>query len=194
VHTTNGLNYDQNRKVCYKFMGIPNERATRRLKINGNNIELETVGADHSVPTVVYGISLVRQKLNEKYAGMPQRELVQLKKNGTNITCEVIDRKFCYVLDSSINVLEENSFLLEYPTIIIECTFLFDDEVQHAIDRKHIHWLQLKPYVLKYSDKLFILTHFSLRYKDHEIKSFFDSVREGEQITNIHPWLTDDVD
>jgi len=106
---------------------------------------------------------------------------------------EVIEKKFCYVLDTSIKVLVDNPFLLEYPVMIIECTFLLDDEIAHAVNKKHVHWLQLKPYVINNPNVLFILTHFSFKYRDSEIREFFDNVKKIDNIKNIHPWLTDPV-
>jgi len=82
---------------------------------------------------------------------------------------------------------------LEYPIVIIECTFLYDDELPLASQKKHIHWLELKPYIVKNPSTLFILTHFSLRYKDSDINIFFNDIKKKESINNIFPWLTDPI-
>jgi ribonuclease Z len=164
-----------------------------RLIVNKQPLLIETVGADHSIPTVVYGFSTIKDKLDPKYLGISGKELGQLKKQGTQITVEQIDKKFCYVLDTSIKIFETSAFLLEYPVIIVECTFIYDDEIEHANEKKHIHWKQLLPYVETNKNSLFILTHFSLRYKDSEIKTFFDDVKQTLNIQNIHPWLTDQI-
>jgi ribonuclease Z len=114
-----------------------------------------------------------------------------LKKSGTEVNVEVTEKKFCYVLDTSIKVFEQNPFLFEYPVIITECTFLYEDEIEMANKKKHIHWNQLKPYVVQYPSVFFILVHFSQRYKDQEICTFFDDVKKTDGIMNIHPWLSD---
>jgi ribonuclease Z len=175
----------------YDLITIPQERSSRRVIMNNQIVELETVGADHSIDTVIYCISLVKEKLNPKYAGISGKELVLLKKSGECITIEIVDKKFCYVLDTSIKTFEQNVFLFEYPVIIVECTFLLDGEIELAVEKKHIHWQQLKPYIINNPTVTFILTHFSLRYKDSEIKDFFDNITIKENITNIIPWLTD---
>jgi len=177
----------------YKFIPISSTHSEQRLVINKQTIILETVGAYHSIPTVVYGFSVVKNKLNSKYIGLSGKELAQLKKTGINVCVEVIEKKFCYVLDTSIKIFENHKFLLEYPVIIVECTFFADDELEQANKRKHIHWIQLKPYVVQNPTVLFILVHFSERHKDNEIRVFFENVRKIDGITNIHPWLTDPI-
>lgn len=191
LHNTNSMSDTSAiAHLYYNLVPIPQDRTLKRVIIKKQPMLLETVGADHSIPTVVYGLSVIKSKLNPIYQGLSGAEIGALRKNGTNVSIEVTEKKFCYVLDTSIKVFEYHPFLLEYPIIIVECTFIFDDEIEHANDKKHIHWQHLKPYVEQNSDKLFILTHFSMRYKDLEIKEFFAAVT-ASGITNIYPWLTD---
>jgi ribonuclease BN (tRNA processing enzyme) len=177
----------------YNLIPIKQEHTIRRIMINKQMMELETIGADHSVPTVIYGFSIIKNKLDPKYVSFTGKEIAQLVKAGEKVTIEVVDKKFSYVLDTSIKTIEENPQFLRYPVVIIECSLLMDDEYDLAEKKKHIHWNQLRPYVEKNSDTLFILTHFSLRYKDQDIKNFFDTIKINSNITNIHVWLTDPV-
>ena len=194
LHKTNSMREIESKSnEYYNMVQIQQKKSELRIKINNQNILLETVGAFHSIPTVVYGITLIKEKLDPQYSSLSGKELCALKKSGQKITIEVFDKKICYVLDTSIEILEKHDFLLEYHVILIECTFLLDDEIEMAIKKKHIHWMQLKPYVEKYRNNTFILTHFSLRYKDSEIKDFFDKVKKQDNINNIIPWLTDTI-
>ena len=194
LHNTNTLtDTSQSTDSYYNMIGVSSSYNSFRLILNNQPILVEIVGADHSIPTVVYGFSVIKDKLNPMYQGISGKELGQLKKQGTLITIEHIEKKFCYVLDTSILIFEQSPFLLEYPVIIVECTFIYDDELEHANQKKHIHWKQLLPYIQAHKEILFILTHFSLRYKDSEIKTFFDDVKQTLNIQNIHPWLTDQI-
>jgi len=176
----------------YNFIPIDGTtRSTKRFIANKQIMILDTIAADHSIPTVIYGFSMVKKKLNPLYVGLPGKEIAVLKKSGTDVNVEVIEKKFCYVLDTSIKVFEQNPFLFEYPVIITECTFLYEDEIEMANKKKHIHWNQLKPYVVQYPYVFFILVHFSQRYKDQEICTFFEDVKKTDGIMNIHPWLSD---
>jgi hypothetical protein len=192
LHNTNSL-HDLSAIIdsTYIMNPISPKYNAQRILINKQLMLVETVSADHTIPTVVYGFSCIRDKLDPKYSGLSGKELGALRKEGICITSELIEKKFCYVLDTSIKILSDSPFLLEYPIIIIECTFLFDEELPLANLKKHIHWQELKPYIISNPKSLFILTHFSMRYKDIEIDSFFKNVIDKESITNIHVWLTD---
>jgi hypothetical protein len=47
------------------------------------------------------------------------------------------------------------------------------------------------PFVMANPNTLFVLIHFSLRYKDTEILEFFQKQVDEHNIHNIRPWLTD---
>ncbi len=196
-HETNSVKdydtFENKMEDFYNFIPVSPSRSTQRFITNKQIMVLETVAADHSIPTVVYGFSQVKNKLNPLYMGLPGKEIAQLKKSGISVNIEITEKKFCYVLDTSIKIFEDSPFLLEYPVVIVECTFLFDDELVQAIKKKHIHWNQLKPYVVNNPNVLFILVHFSQRYSDSQINTFFNKISTEEGIKNFHPWLTDPI-
>lgn len=194
LHNTNSLkDTSAVSSSYYNLVPINQDHSTMRVMINKQLMEIETVGADHSVPIVIYGFSLVKDKLDPKYSSLTGKEIAQLRKAGEKVTIEVVDKKFSFVLDTSIKTIEQYPQFLQYSVVIIECSFLMDDEYDLAEKKKHIHWKQLRPYIETNSNTLFILTHFSLRYKDQEIKNFFDTVKLTSNIKNIHIWLTDPV-
>ena len=122
--------------------------------------------------------------------GLPGKEIARLKKNGIDICQDVVIPQFAYICDCSISTIKEyEAQIFTNPYIIIECTFLYNDEYQNAQDTKHIHWLDLKSYVEKYSETIFILIHFSLRYKDEEIRTFFADKHDKNK--NIIIWVGD---
>ena len=104
--------------------------------------------------------------------------------SGIDVTEELLLKRFAYVCDTTIKVLDRNPSILEYPVIFIECTFLYEEEIEMASGKKHIHWSELKPITKQYSDKTFVLFHFSQRYKDEEIRDFFES----ESLPNVVCW------
>ena len=67
---------------------------------------------------------------------------------------------------------------------MIECSFIYPDDLQHSIEKKHIHWSLIESYVKSYPEITFILTHFSPRYKETEIKDFFNKLN----LPNIILW------
>ena len=194
LHNTNSLkDTSEVTASYYNLVPIEQSHCIRRMIINKQLMEIETIGADHSIPTVIYGFSLIKEKLDTRYTSCTGKEIADLRKSGVKVTMKVVDKKFCYILDTSIKTIEMNPQFLTYPVVIIECTFLLDDDYDLADKKKHIHWLQLRPYVESNPNTLFILTHFSMRYTDQDVKDFFDKIKLATGVTNIHVWLTDPV-
>ena len=167
----------------YTFVGLK-PYTQFDLTIKRTELTIEVFDCDHSIPTIGYGLSEKKQKLKPEYLELPGREIGKLRKEGVEITQEVLQKRFAYVCDTSIAVFEMNPTILDYPVIFIECTFLLDDEMENAIKTKHIHWTQLKPIVQAHPDILFVAFHFSQRYREEEIAEFF----EKESISNLVWW------
>ena len=161
-------------------------KKTFEINIRKRPYEIETFKCTHKIPTVSYGFSEITNKLKAEYMNYAKegkgKELGKLKKAGVEITFRKVTKKIAYVCDSTIKVLEDNPSILKYPIVIIECTFLVDDE---STSKDHIYWSELEPYIKKNPDTLFVLIHFSRRYKDEEIRDFFDKVTHK----NIKPWI-----
>lgn len=155
------------------------------LELKKRKFDIEIIPCYHSVPCVGYGLIEKRIKLKEEYAGLPGKELGALKKQGVEINYESECAIFCYLGDTSCKVLEEPS-LEKYKTIMIECTFILEEDLQQAEDTQHMHLNQLQPYVLSHPENTFVLYHFSQRYKAAEILAFFDKLA----IENVVPWIS----
>lgn len=141
---------------------------------------------DHTVPTMGYGIYRKTRKLKDEYR---ERSGIELSK---------IDDKFdffevpevVFLFDTSITPLFENSELLTFKVMIIECTF-FDDSkksLRKAKETKHIHWNDLKPFVEMYPNIYFIITHFSMIYEMEYVNRFFDEYCIHNKIKNLKVW------
>ena len=175
----------------FNLFEIEDDNENLNIKTNKKDLEIEIIKCDHRIPTVSYGFGLKKKKLNPKYAGLSGKEIGALRKSGTDVSIEVVDKIFCYVCDTTIKVFEDNPFILDYKTVFIECTFIYDGEEEKAINKSHIHWKQLKPYVLNHPNINFMLFHFSLKYKDEEIKEFMEKEFKKENIKNVDLWLSD---
>jgi ribonuclease Z len=197
----NALSSDIPVEEWYNFIPLVSKyneenNVTQTLDVvsNKNKLSVEIVKCDHGIPTVSYGFGLKKHKLNPKYKGLKGKEIGQLRKDGVDdITVDVLDKIFAFVCDTSIKVFDMNPFILDYSTIFIECTFLKEGEEDTATSKKHIHWKQLKPYVLDNKDTTFVLFHFSLKYKDEEIKEIMEEEFKTEGINNVDLWLVDTI-
>jgi len=155
---------------------------------NNTKIRIEVFACTHDVPTVAYGISTKKQHLKKEYFDLKgnAKELVALKKQGIEITDTTYEPNIVFIWDTTINIFKSNPEVFKYPVIMIECTFLYEDDYEHSLTKKHIHWKSLKPYIKKNPNITFVLVHFSLRYSEHDIAEFFNK----EKLPNIKPWLS----
>lgn len=161
------------------------------LDLKNNDIRIRVIDCDHAIPTVSYVFRTIKSKLKPEYLKLPGREIASLRKSGVEVTHPVEKHLFAYVCDCSIEtVMKYEDELVKCPYIIIECTFLMEDEVENAISTKHIHWSQLEPFVAKYPEVDWILIHFSLRYRDSEIRDFF--AEPQSKYSNLMIWTGDE--
>ena len=151
------------------------------------NYGLEIFKCYHQVPCVGYGVYNKRKKLKEEYSKLSGKEIAELRKQGVDINYDLINKLFVYLGDTGKEIFENKEWekIVEYPTIIIECTFILDEEIEKARKTNHIHWKDLEQIVDKYKDNSFILIHFSQRYDNSEIRKFF----EEKNKKNVIPWI-----
>lgn len=172
----------------YNFYGCV-DASSFRLDFNKSPFIVDVVECDHGVPTVSYCFSQVKSKLKDEYIGIPGRQIAEMRKGGIEVTKEVIVPSFAFICDTSISVLDRYPSIVRYPIVIIECTFLYPEERENAVATKHIHWEELKPYVIASPETLFVLVHFSLRYKDDDVLAFF--AEQQDEVPNIKVWAGD---
>ena len=157
------------------------------ITIKKNKYYLEIFKCFHQVPCVGYGIYEPRKKLKEEYSKLSGKEIGELRKKGIDINYEIKVKFLCYLGDTSKEIFEGEQWMkiTEYKNIIIECTFIMDEELEQADKTNHIHWKALEPIVDKYKDNNFILIHFSQRYDKSELEKFFLEKNKS----NVYPWI-----
>ena len=181
---------DMPQREWYRYHGYDQPTTFRRL-LNKAEFEITTVNCDHAIPTIGCCFSQVKTKLKDEFVGVPGKDIAKLRKEGAVVTKEVIVPAFAFICDTSIQVLTTAPQILQFPYVFIECTFIFPEEIDNAAATKHIHWAELRPYVLQHASITFVLFHFSLRYKDEEILSFFEKEKADHGISNIKVWAGD---
>jgi ribonuclease Z len=165
------------------------------IKLNKNNfIKINVFDCCHTVPTVGYLISQDIKILKQQYQKLIDqgkgKELGNLRKKGIDIYETKNKIKFAFLGDTTIDVFNKSPIILKSPIIIIECT-AFGNAIseKQAYDRGHIHWEQLSPIVNKNKNIIFVLIHFSRRYKEDEIIEYFLK----QENKNLILWLKNKV-
>jgi ribonuclease Z len=156
------------------------------LVIKNKKLSVEIIQCVHSVPCVGFGFSEKRLKLKDEYKSLSGKEIGELRKKGENINVEQTFPIFCFIGDTGRKIFEiEWERIKKYKTIIIECTFIRDEDLPQADKTFHMHWNYIKDIVIENPDNIFVLYHFSMRYGKSELTEFFDKLN----IKNVVPWI-----
>lgn len=180
------LNIKNEDLYLYKYYDLITVTPGDLLDISMKNkkYSVEIIKCYHSVPCVGYGFIEKRQKLKNEFKNLCGKEIGELRKKGQDLYNEVEYPYFCFLGDTSKEILKETS-LEKYQTIMIECTFIFDDELMQADKTHHLHWKYLEGYIRDNPEKTFILYHFSQRYSKKELYEFFENIA----MHNVVPWI-----
>jgi ribonuclease Z len=153
------------------------------IDLSKNKMYVKVYQLYHNVPTRGYGICRKADKLKLCYLGRTGKEIAELRKSGVEITEEFHTKLFAYICDTTIRVFMEQPEILQFKYVMVECTF-FCAESKETMG-EHIHWDDLRPFIVGNPDTTFILIHFSMRYKWEDIEVFFAK----QDIKNIIVWM-----
>lgn len=174
----------------------PNEtiqiNCSRGSKQAGRKFNVLALEMDHTVPSLGYAFKEVRQRLAKQFQGLNGCELKELRQNGIDLNEEYEKPMFVFMGDTSIHgLLNHRNLLIQFPVIIVECTFLHDEHRGHGEEaKKHIAWSELSQVILQEDKSIqWVLIHFSMRYTSQEIKQFFDQQFEKLNLKNVLVWI-----
>ncbi|KAK2607533.1 hypothetical protein N8I77_006199 [Diaporthe amygdali] len=135
----------------------------------------EAFHCDHQVPCLGYVFKVHSKKLKQEYVGRKGVELKQLRESGVEITAPHSAPVFAFLGDTTAATLASEPQWLKdgIPVVITECSFLYEEHRQQSTKTKHTIWQDLEKIIRKWPKTTFVLTHFSLRYSDKDIRQFF---------------------
>ena len=140
---------------------------SRNQKFSINTYEL-----NHRVKCRAYGIMMLKDKLKQEYIGL--HGIKELKEKVDIM--EIIEYPLVlFVNDTDFSGIQNLPFS-KYKIVIMECTFFHDDHYIEAIERKHLHWNDVKNIVTINKDTTFILGHFSSRYKKEDMELYNENI------------------
>lgn len=152
-------------------------------KFKGRNFLVTPVECHHSAVCYGYRFDELRNHLKSEYRNHP--DVASLVRGGIEVNEITSVPLFAYLGDTTPKVLKENPDLFNYPAIVMECSFL-DAEHQERADRTgHTCWEELQHYVREHKDTFFLLGHFSKRYSEEYITTFF----KEQKLLNVCPLI-----
>jgi len=160
-----------------------------------HNITAQAFACDHTVPCLGYVFQQTTQKLKPEYASLPGTELRRLRQQeGVEITAAITTPIFAFLGDTTAATLAADPEWLQdgIPVVITECSFLYESHRAQAAKTKHTIWSDLERVVRKWPRTTFVLTHFSLRYNESDVRKFFKEMIDPP--ANIVVWADGEDD
>ena len=128
-----------------------------------NNHYLRAFETVHTVPSLGYTLLERRNKLQEQYVGLPQEKLVELKKQGTEISQTLMIPLVCYTGDTAWGPHFDRDDVLNAKVLITECTFMERGHRKRAGVGKHLHLEHILDLLERSTAEAVVLTHLSRR-------------------------------
>ncbi len=138
------------------------------------DLALEAFEVKHSIPAMGGTIYYYKKKLKDEFLSKSTAEIIELRKNGVEITREVYEPLVSFMGDCLGESLLENSRVFKSKVLITECTFLTPEDESMSYKKGHTHVKQIAKALNELGDEVtcekIILSHFSMKYSDKLIR------------------------
>ena len=135
----------------------------------------------------------MRKRVKEEFKGLDSKTYAQMKKDGIDFTEFYKFPLVCFMSDTNHKPFEgiHSHLIYQYPYIIVECTFLDDEDIGEAKKKDHIHWKKIQPHIEAHPECKFVLIHFSQKYSWRYVHEFFNKMQATRPIPipNLVLWL-----
>jgi len=129
---------------------------------------VSTFPVEHRVRSLGYTVWDKRKKLLPELAGMPGPEIAARKREGLPIETEMRMPQLTFIGDSTMKTLEREPHVLDSKVLVLEATFLMEDDVGMADPKGHIHLATLCDFLAANEQAckfdFLVLKHFSMKY------------------------------
>jgi ribonuclease Z len=156
----------------FEFIGL---NKNDEVKLN-DSFFVKAFKTTHRVPSLGYTLFEQKKKLKPEFRNTIKNELIQLKKN--NIAIENTEQKpiFSFTGDTTVDVFQECSWLLNSQVLFIEVTYLDERKsIEHSRKWGHIHLDELLPIVAQAKCEKIVFIHASSRYSPRELTNIFNN-------------------
>jgi ribonuclease Z len=144
-----------------------------------NDLSVTFLPGRHRVPTVGYLFSEVRKKLVDELIGRPEDEIVALRIRGAEVTRREEIPLLAYPGDCSPEIFEAAPELFRARVLLVECSFLGEDDRDRARRYDHLHLDDIVERASLFQNEAIVLTHFSMRYRPEEILEALETLPAG---------------
>ncbi len=144
----------------------------------------------HTVPSRGYLVWDRRKKLKPEYRGLPGTQIRDLRYSGVEVSHEVRVPLVCYLGDTAPAGLDACPAVYEAKVLITELTFFRPAHRKEKIHKfGHTHLDDILERADRFQNELIILTHFSTRYHEREIRRTIERKLPAHLRERVHLWL-----
>lgn len=146
---------------------------TERFKLaHRKDLWARAFAVRHRAPSLGYTIGRTVQKLRPEYAHLEGREIGALRKSGTVVTDTVDTPLVTFIGDCTGRSLGEETHIWDSKVVVIECTYVEDEDRDAALDHQHTHLREIVEVLNRNpapACEALILKHFSLKYNPERV-------------------------
>lgn len=137
----------------------------------GPQLFAEAFAVDHTVPALGYHIVRRSRRLKPEYEGTAGTRLAALRRQGVELEDQVEELVISFCSDSGPRLFELESRLLETPILVVECTFIGENERERAHRFGHLHIDDLVAVADRLQARAIVLHHLSRRHDAAALRS-----------------------
>lgn len=139
----------------------------------GQGLTATAIRTQHRVPSLAWAIERTTQRLDDAYRNLSPEQIAKLRREGTQITHEVVTPVLCVTGDTTIDTFLGSELMRRCKVLVHECT-AWDDRRDVAQTRAygHTHVDELIEHAEKFEGEALVLVHRSLRHS----RSFVERV------------------
>lgn len=137
----------------------------------GKDLLVEAFATDHVVPSLGYHLVRRKRRLAAGLAGRTAAELVALRESGVETSEAVEEVWLSYCGDTGPSVFELTPRLFESRVLMLECTFLGDEQRGRGDRFKHLHFEDLEERAALFHNAALVLYHLSRRHRPEALRA-----------------------
>ena len=127
--------------------------------------------ATQVVPSLGYHLVRRKRRLAPGLAGLDGRELVALRERGV-ATAEVVEEMWLsYCGDTGAAVFDLTPALFDSRILMLECTFLGDEQRGSGDRYKHLHLEDIERRADRFHNQAIVLHHLSRRHRQDDLRA-----------------------
>ncbi len=149
------------------------------------NLLVRVFPTKHSEGSVGYSAIEKRKKLKSEYSGMTGKQIVELKKQGTEIDYTLELPIVTYLGDTQYVDFSQLKYIVESKILIAECTFYEEEHSRRAEAGKHMHIDEFAKLLSKLQNEHIIVTHATQRTPMREIRKILKNTLPKDKYERI---------